>query len=90
MEFTIEILCINAGGEILIIINYIPRSGCSMDSLYLTGLPDSLSLQEMLDCDMKTEMDVDDCFSLGELPPLALEDSLDAKWEFIDTTTSGK
>lgn len=60
-----------------------------MDSLYMTGLPDSLTLQEMLDCDIKTEMDVDDCFSLGELPPLALEDSLDAKWEFIDTTNTG-
>ncbi|KAF4517496.1 hypothetical protein B566_EDAN004535 [Ephemera danica] len=59
-----------------------------MDSLYLTGLPDSLSLQEMLECDIKTEMDVDDCFSLGDLPPLTLDDSLDAKWELIDTQTS--
>ncbi|XP_059472828.1 forkhead box protein A2-B isoform X2 [Neocloeon triangulifer] len=50
-----------------------------MDSLYLTALQDDhLSLQQMMDDDLKREMDIDECFSFGgDLPSLALEDSLD-------------
>jgi len=62
-----------------------------MDSLYLTALQDDhLSLQQMMDDDLKREMDLDDCFSFGgDLPSLALDDSLDCKWEFVDNSTSG-
>jgi hypothetical protein len=65
---------------------------CTMDSLYLTALQDDhLSLQQMMDDDLKREMDLDDCFSFGgDLPSLALDDSLDCKWEFVDNSTSGK
>ncbi|CAB3365999.1 Hypothetical predicted protein [Cloeon dipterum] len=52
------------------------KGSCTMDSLFFTSLQDDhLSLQQMMDDDLKRDMDIDDCINFDMTLPL--DDSLD-------------